>query len=81
MGKFHQFLKELPAHHMLVFWFLDDNLSKYQWIFTKFGMRIDIVKSGLGLLMGKFCQLLTELSAQHTLVVGYYHFRFLITTI
>ena len=27
-----------------VFSFLDDNMSKYQWIFTKFGMCIDIVE-------------------------------------
>ena len=26
------------------FSFLDDNLSKHQWIFTKFGMCIDIVE-------------------------------------
>ena len=32
--------------------------SKYQWIFTKLGMYIDIVK-----LMGKFCHFLTELFA------------------
>ena len=28
--------------------------SKHQWIFTKLGMYIDIVKIWLGLLMGKF---------------------------
>ena len=29
---------------MSVFLFLDDNLSKYKWIFTKVGMRIDIME-------------------------------------
>ena len=41
------------------FSFPDDNLSKHQWIFTKLGVRIDIVDIGLGLLMGKFRQTLT----------------------
>ena len=45
--------------------FPDDNLSKRQCIFTKLGMCIDIVRSGLGLLKGKFRQILTELSAQN----------------
>ena len=46
--------------------FLDDNLSKHQWIFTKFGICIDIIlwRSGLGLLMSKFCQILTKISAR-----------------
>ena len=46
------------------FSFLDDNLSKHQWIFTKLSMCIDMWRSGLGLLMGKFRQFLTELSAR-----------------
>ena len=33
-----------PSPHPSVFFFLDDNLSKHQWIFTKLGMCIDIVK-------------------------------------
>ena len=44
MGKFHQFLTELSAHHTSIFSFLDDNLSKYQWIFTKLGVYIDIME-------------------------------------
>ena len=44
MGKFRQFLMELPARDMPVFAFQDDNLSKYQWIFTRLGMCIDIVE-------------------------------------
>ena len=42
--KFLQFLKELSARDMSVFWFQDDHLSKYQWIFTKLGMCIAIVE-------------------------------------
>ena len=41
MGKLFQILTELSAQEL--FSFLDDNLSKYQWIFTKLGMCIDIV--------------------------------------
>ena len=48
MGKFRQFLTELSAHHTSVFLFLDDNLSKYQWIFTRLGMYIAIVEIWFG---------------------------------
>ena len=44
MGKFRQFLTELPARDTSVFSYLDDNFSKYQWIFTKLGVCIDIVE-------------------------------------
>ena len=36
-----------------VFSFLDDNLSKYQWIFTKLGIYIDIVEIWFGIANGK----------------------------
>ena len=42
MGKFCQYLTELYAHHTSVFLFQDDNLSKYQLIFIKLGMYIDM---------------------------------------
>ena len=38
MGKF---LTELSGHDMSGFLFLDDDLSKYKWIFTKACMCID----------------------------------------
>ena len=44
MDKFSRFLTELPARDMPVVSFPDDNLSKYQCIFVKHGMCIDIVK-------------------------------------
>ena len=37
-------LTELSACDTSVFSFLDDNFSKYQWIFTKLGMCSDIVE-------------------------------------
>ena len=50
MGKLRQFLTELSARDMSVFFFVfffsfpDDNFSKFQWIFTKLVMGIDIVE-------------------------------------
>ena len=44
--------------HPSVFLFLDDNLSKCKWILTKLVICINIMRSGLGLLMGKFRQFL-----------------------
>ena len=68
MGKFRRFF----AKDMPVFSFPDDNLSKYQWIFAKLGMFIDIVEI-LGLLMGKFRQFSTELSARDMPVISFPH--------
>ena len=53
MGKFCQVLTEFIP---------DDNFCKYQWIFTKLGMCIDIVEIWFKIVMGKLCQFLTELS-------------------
>ena len=44
MAIFRQFLTELSAHNMSDFLFPDDSLSKYQWIFTKLGLCIDVVE-------------------------------------
>ena len=57
--------------------FPDDNLSKYQWIFIKLGVCIDM-RFGLGLLTGKFHKFLTDLSAHETIIAGYYRFTFFI---
>ena len=53
MVKFRQFLTELSACHTSVFLFPDDDLSKYQWTFTKFGMCIDIVELCFGIANGE----------------------------
>ena len=45
--------------HPSVYLFPGDNLSECQWIFTKLGMCIDIVKILFGMLMGEFHQFLT----------------------
>ena len=47
---------------------MDDNFSKYQWIFTKLGMCIDIVKIWFGIPIGQILSILTELSAHDKFV-------------
>ena len=42
-----------------VFSFQDDNLRKFQLIFTKLGLHIDILEFWFGLLMGNFCPFLS----------------------
>ena len=64
--EFHLFLTELSARDTSIFSFLNDNFTKYQWIFTKLGVCIDIVDICLGMLMVKFRLILIELSAWHT---------------
>ena len=44
------------------FQFSENNLSKYQWIFTKLVMCTDIVQSLFGIANGHFHQFLTNLS-------------------
>ena len=51
-----------------IFSFPDDNLSKRQWIFTKLGMCIDIVKIWFGIANG---QILTGLSARDTPIFSF----------
>ena len=53
MGKFHQILTDLSARDTPILSFLDENLSKRQWIFTKLGMCIDIVKILFGIANGQ----------------------------
>ena len=53
MNKFCPYLTELPAHDTSIFSFLDDNFSKYQWIFTKLGMGIDILDICFGIANGQ----------------------------
>ena len=76
MGKFRQFFTELSVLHIPYFRFRTIT-SKYQWIFTKLCMCIDIVDIWFEIAMGKLRQLLTELSAHHTIMAGYYRFMFL----
>ena len=55
MDKCRQFLTELSARNMSVFSYLDDNFSKYQWIFTRLGICIALIlwRSAFRLLMAK----------------------------
>ena len=49
MVEFCLFLTELSACNTSIFYFQDNNLSKSQWIFTKFDMCIDIVEVCFGI--------------------------------
>ena len=71
MGKFRQFLTELSAHNMSIFSFLNDNFSKYQWIFTRLGIWIDIVEIWFGIADGKFNQFLTGLFARTMSIISF----------
>ena len=55
MRKFCQFLTDLSVRDTSIFSFPDDNLSKYQWIFTKLAiyMCIDIVEICFGIANGQ----------------------------
>ena len=53
MGKYRQFLTELSACDISAFLCPHDNLSKYQWIFTKHGMCIDIVEIWFWIAVGQ----------------------------
>ena len=51
-------------------------MSKYQWIFTKLGMFIDIVEIWFGIANGQILSILTELSARDSIMVRYYSLTF-----
>ena len=53
MGKFRQFLTKFSARDTSVFFVYGDNFSKYQWIFTKLAMCIDIVEICFGIANGR----------------------------
>ena len=53
MANIYQFLTELSTCHTSVFSFLDDNLSKYQWMFTKLVVCIYIVEISFGIANGQ----------------------------
>ena len=68
-----------PSVHLpsSIFSFLNDNFSKNQLIFTKFGMCINIVKIWFESANGQISSFfLTEISSCHMKVAGYYHFTF-----
>ena len=48
-GQIYPFLTELSAPNTSIFYFQDNNLSKSQWIFTKYDMCIDIVEICFGI--------------------------------
>ena len=65
IGKFLHFLTELSTRNTSIFKFQDNNLSKSQWIFTKFDMCIDIVEVWFGIAHWQFRQFLTVICPPH----------------
>ena len=53
MGKFQQFWKELSIHNMSILLFPDNNLSWFQWIFTKLGICFGIAEIWFGIANGQ----------------------------
>ena len=68
-GQILSILIELSAYYTSVFSFTDDNFSKYQGVFTKLGMCIDIIEIWFGIADG---QISSILSAGNTSI---FHFR------
>ena len=60
------------------FSFPDDNLSKHQWIFTKFGMCIDIVEIWFGIANGQTSSIFHGVICPRQMA-GYYSLTFLFT--
>ena len=67
--KFCQFLTELSACDMSIFSFLDDNFSKYQWIFTKLGVCIDILETWFWIANGQISSFFIYLRLVHIFVL------------
>ena len=62
MGKFSS---ELSACHTSIFLFLDNNFSKYQWIFTKLGKCTDIVEICFGIANEQTMSTFNRVICQH----------------
>ena len=74
MGKFRQIFTELSAQDTPIFSFPDYNFSKYQGIFTKLDICIDIKEIWYGIANGQIYilrQIFTELSAQDTPIFSF----------
>ena len=79
MGQFCQSVFDrvvCPPHVRILF--PDDNLSNYQWIFTKLGTCIDIEEIWFWITNGQISPILCRIICpQHDRVAGYYRFTFL----
>ena len=56
--------KELSAHDMSIILLPDDNLSKYQWIFTKLAMCINIAQICFGKANGQIKSIVVRVISQ-----------------
>ena len=57
----------LSMSYIHIFFFPDDNLSRYQWIFTKLHVCIDTVEICFGIANGQILTILTLICPQHFL--------------
>ena len=58
------------GHLSIRIWFLDDNLSKHQWIFIKLGRCIDIVEIWFGIADGQISLNFDGIFPRHIFVSG-----------
>ena len=65
MGKFRLFLTVLSAHNTSVFYIKDNNLSKFQWIFTRFDMCIYIVEICFGIAHWQISSIFDRVNVSH----------------
>ena len=72
IGKFSQFLTSCLS----VFLFPDDNSSKYQWIFTKLDVCIDIVETWFGMADEQISLIFYIIICLRHDMTGYYRFTF-----
>ena len=71
MDKFCYFLTDLYASSTSVFSIPGDNLSNYQWIFTKLGVCIDIVEAWFGVAERQISSILTIIPAPYTSILSF----------
>ena len=60
----------LSASDRYIFSFLDDNFSKYQWIFTKLGMCIVIVEICFGIAHRQFSSVFDRVSVPYPIFIS-----------
>ena len=76
MDEFRPFLTELSARNTSVFYFQDNNLSKSQWIFTKFDVYIDILEICFGRAYWQSSSIFDRVICPRHDNGGYYRFTF-----
>ena len=76
LGKFHQFLTVICLQNISIY-FLENNLSKFLWIFTKFDMCIDSVEIWFGIAHWQIASIFGRVTCEWHDNGGYYLYMFL----